>query len=71
MLKLGEVNRIVGKAASAGFGRSRFRRVDSQPTIASIGNEALRVTIVLKKRGYWEDQWRVVFECLGQDTPRP
>jgi hypothetical protein len=42
MLDLTAVDRVVHKAAQAALKRRRLSRVDSEPTIDSIGADALR-----------------------------
>jgi hypothetical protein len=49
MLALSEVDRVVDKAAAAALKKTRVRRVFSSPTVAPDGQEALSVTIVLKR----------------------
>jgi len=50
MLELTKVNEVVKKAASAILKRpAGVRRVESEPTLDSQGDEALHVTIVLKR----------------------
>jgi hypothetical protein len=50
MLELTKVNEVVKKAASAILkGPAGVRRVESEPTLDSQGDEALHVTIVLKR----------------------
>jgi hypothetical protein len=50
MLDLAKVNDIVKKAASATLkGSAGVQRVDSEPTSDSEGQEALHITIVLKR----------------------
>ena len=50
MLELTKVNEVVKKAASAVLKRpAGVQRVDSEPTSDSDGQEALHVTIVLKR----------------------
>jgi len=49
VLELAKVNEVVNKAASATLKRGiGIRRVDSEPTLDSEGQEALHITIVLK-----------------------
>jgi hypothetical protein len=49
MLALSEVDRVVDKAAAAALKKTRVRRVFSSPTVDSDGQEALSVTIVLRR----------------------
>lgn len=49
MLDIAEVDRVVDKAASAALRKARVSRVYSSPTLDSDGQEALNVTIVLRR----------------------
>lgn len=52
MLELAKVNRVVKKAASAVLKGPIVRRVISKPTVDSYGDEALDITIVLKRGSF-------------------
>jgi hypothetical protein len=53
MLQLAKVNDVVKKAASAALkGAAKIQRVLSEPTVDSAGQEALRITIVLKRGNF-------------------
>jgi hypothetical protein len=54
MLSLNEVDRVVDKAAAAAFKRRRLSRVYSEPTVDSVGADALRVMIVFRDDTYPE-----------------
>jgi hypothetical protein len=49
MLELSEVDKIARKAAAKALKKGRVARVYSKPMIDSIGEEALDVTIVIKR----------------------
>jgi len=65
MLELAEVNRMVKKVASANFKRpAGVRRVFSQRAADSEGEEALRITIVLKPDGLDKISGDMVLDTL-------
>ena len=50
MLDTMEVSQIAANVARVGFVDSYFERVVTEPSIDSVGNEALRITLVLKPK---------------------
>jgi hypothetical protein len=53
MLQRVKINDVVKKAASAALkGAAKVQRVLSEPTVDSTGQEALRITIVMKRGSF-------------------
>jgi hypothetical protein len=48
MLPQTKINEIVAEVATATFTRENFEKVLSEPTVDSQGDEALRITVVIK-----------------------